>query len=44
MVEILELDTPYAQGHLFGQPRAIKDSLMSETAPPPGFMQTRAAG
>ncbi|MES1204040.1 MAG: EAL domain-containing protein [Pseudomonadota bacterium] len=38
VVEILELDTPYAQGHLFGAPRAIKDSLMEETAPPPGFV------
>jgi cyclic-di-GMP phosphodiesterase TipF (flagellum assembly factor) len=45
VVEILELETPYAQGHLFGAPRAIKDSLMSETAPPPGFMQVqRKAG
>jgi cyclic-di-GMP phosphodiesterase TipF (flagellum assembly factor) len=44
VVDVLELDTPYAQGHLFGAPRAIKDSLMSETAPPPGFMQHRAAG
>lgn len=45
VVEILELDTPYAQGHLFGAPRPIKDSLMTETAPPPGFMQgVRAAG
>jgi cyclic-di-GMP phosphodiesterase TipF (flagellum assembly factor) len=40
VVEILELDTPYAQGHLFGAPRAIKDSLMEETAPPVGFGQT----
>jgi cyclic-di-GMP phosphodiesterase TipF (flagellum assembly factor) len=38
VVEILELDTPYAQGHLFGAPRAIKDSLMEETAPPAGFV------
>jgi cyclic-di-GMP phosphodiesterase TipF (flagellum assembly factor) len=43
VVEILELDTPYAQGHLFGAPRPIKDSLMTETAPPPGFFQAARA-
>ena len=37
VVEILELEIPYAQGHLFGAPRAIKESLMEETAPPPGM-------
>ena len=42
VVEILDLDAPYGQGHLFGAPRAIKDSLMEETAPPPG-MFIRAA-
>ncbi|MDX2233423.1 MAG: EAL domain-containing protein [Hyphomonadaceae bacterium] len=43
VVDILELEIPYAQGHLFGAPRAIKDSLMEETAPPPG-MFGRVAG
>jgi cyclic-di-GMP phosphodiesterase TipF (flagellum assembly factor) len=37
VVELLDLNVPFAQGHLFGSPRAIKDSLMEETAPPPGF-------
>lgn len=37
VVDILELEIPYAQGHLFGAPRAIKESLMEETAPPPGM-------
>jgi cyclic-di-GMP phosphodiesterase TipF (flagellum assembly factor) len=41
VVEVLELDAPYAQGHLFGPPRAIKDSLMEETAPPPGYFTGR---
>jgi cyclic-di-GMP phosphodiesterase TipF (flagellum assembly factor) len=41
--EIVDLDIPYAQGHLFGQPRAIKESLMDETAPPRGFF-TREGG
>jgi cyclic-di-GMP phosphodiesterase TipF (flagellum assembly factor) len=34
VLEILDLDVPYGQGHLFGTPRAIKESLMEETAPP----------
>lgn len=38
VLEILDLDIPFAQGHLFGPPRAIKESLMEETAPPPGFL------
>jgi cyclic-di-GMP phosphodiesterase TipF (flagellum assembly factor) len=35
---VLDLDIPYAQGHLFGAPRAIKESLMEETAPPREFL------
>ncbi|HVY87137.1 MAG TPA: EAL domain-containing protein [Caulobacterales bacterium] len=37
VLEALDLDVPYAQGHLFGAPRAIKESLMEETAPPRDF-------
>ena len=37
VLEVLDLDVPYAQGHLFGAPRAIKESLMEETAPPKDF-------
>ncbi len=37
VLEILDLDVPFAQGHLFGAPRAIKESLMEETAPPREF-------
>jgi cyclic-di-GMP phosphodiesterase, flagellum assembly factor TipF len=37
--ELLDLEIGFAQGHLFGQPRAIKDSLMEETAPPKGFFR-----
>lgn len=37
VLEMLDLDIPYAQGHLFGAPRAIKESLMEETAPPREF-------
>ncbi|MEQ1618668.1 MAG: EAL domain-containing protein [Terricaulis sp.] len=32
--ELLDLDIPFGQGHLFGAPRAIKESLMEETTPP----------
>ncbi len=36
--EMLDLDIPFAQGHLFGAPRAIKESLMEETTPPRDFL------
>src|SRR5262249_6865805 len=39
VLETLDLDVPYAQGHLFGAPRAIKESLMEETAPPAEFLR-----
>jgi cyclic-di-GMP phosphodiesterase TipF (flagellum assembly factor) len=38
VLEVLDLDVPFGQGHLFGAPRAIKDSLMEETAPPRDFL------
>jgi len=41
--ELLDLDIGLAQGHLFGEPRPIRDNLMAETAPPPGFLNDRAA-
>ncbi|HRK67235.1 MAG TPA: EAL domain-containing protein [Hyphomonas sp.] len=34
VVEILEYEIPYGQGHVFGIPRPIKASLMEDTAPP----------
>jgi cyclic-di-GMP phosphodiesterase TipF (flagellum assembly factor) len=37
VLEVLDLDVPFGQGHLFGAPRAIKESLMEETAPPRDF-------
>ena len=39
VVEILEYDIPYGQGHIFGAPRPIKASLMEETAPPLALME-----
>ncbi|HYD87205.1 MAG TPA: EAL domain-containing protein [Vitreimonas sp.] len=38
VLEALDLDVPFGQGHLFGAPRAIKESLMEETAPPREFL------
>jgi len=39
VIDILELEIAYGQGHLFGEPRAIRDSVLAETAPPSDFMQ-----
>jgi cyclic-di-GMP phosphodiesterase TipF (flagellum assembly factor) len=39
VIEILEFEIPYGQGHVFGQPRPIKGSLQDETAPPPDFIR-----
>ena len=36
VVDILDLDIHLAQGHLFGEPRAIKDAVLAETSPPQG--------
>ncbi len=40
VVDILELDLPFGQGNLFGEPRAIREAVMAETAPPAEFMHT----
>ena len=34
VVDVLELDIAYGQGHLFGEPRAIRDAVLAETTPP----------
>ena len=39
VVEILDFDIPFGQGHIFGTPRPIKGTLMEETAPPADFLQ-----
>jgi cyclic-di-GMP phosphodiesterase TipF (flagellum assembly factor) len=48
VVDILDLDIQIAQGHLFGEPRAIKDAVLAETGPPPRRViempRRRAAG
>lgn len=43
VIELLEFDIPYGQGHVFGAPRPIKGSLLEETAPPPDFIRRVAS-
>jgi cyclic-di-GMP phosphodiesterase TipF (flagellum assembly factor) len=38
VVEILEYEIPYGQGHVFGAPRPIKASLMEDTQPPKALL------
>jgi cyclic-di-GMP phosphodiesterase TipF (flagellum assembly factor) len=38
VIEALELDVKYGQGHLFGEPRAIREQVLAETAPPAEFV------
>ncbi len=40
VVDILEIDIGFAQGHLFGEPRAIKEQVLAETDPPAGFINS----
>ncbi|RAK62134.1 EAL domain-containing protein [Phenylobacterium kunshanense] len=35
VVDILDLDIQFGQGHLFGEPRAIKEAVLAETGAPP---------
>ncbi len=39
VIEVLEFEIPFGQGHVFGAPRPIKGSLSDETAPPPDFVR-----
>lgn len=47
VVDILDLDIQLGQGHLFGEPRAIKDAVLAEAGKPPSTVvqmpQRRAA-
>ena len=40
IVDILELDVGMGQGHLFGEPRAIKEQVLAETDPPAEFLRS----
>ncbi len=39
VIDVLELDIAYGQGHLFGEPRAIREAVLAETAPPPELVR-----
>jgi cyclic-di-GMP phosphodiesterase TipF (flagellum assembly factor) len=39
IIDILDLDLSYGQGHLFGEPRAIRDAVLAEADPPEGFLR-----
>ena len=39
IVDILDLDIGYGQGHLFGEPRAIRDAVLAEAEPPQDFIR-----
>jgi len=39
VVDVLELDIAYGQGHLFGEPRPIRDAVLAETDPPASFLR-----
>lgn len=40
VVDILEMNFGYGQGHLFGEPRAIKEQILAEADPPAGFVKS----
>jgi cyclic-di-GMP phosphodiesterase TipF (flagellum assembly factor) len=39
IVDTLDLDIAYGQGHLFGEPRAIKDAVLAEADPPSAYLR-----
>lgn len=43
VVEVLEFDVGLGQGHLFGEPRPIRDGALAEAAPPAQVVPLRAA-
>ena len=43
-IDVLELDVRLGQGHLFGQPRPVRDQVLAETAPPAGYVADRLQG
>jgi cyclic-di-GMP phosphodiesterase TipF (flagellum assembly factor) len=40
VVDVLDLEIGYGQGHLFGEPRAIREQVLAETDPPADFMRS----
>jgi cyclic-di-GMP phosphodiesterase TipF (flagellum assembly factor) len=43
VVDILELNIHFGQGHLFGEPRAIKEAVLTEAGPPPNLVRPQFA-
>ncbi|HEX3365662.1 EAL domain-containing protein [Phenylobacterium sp.] len=39
VVDLLDLNLDYGQGHLFGEPRAIKEAVLTEAGPPPNLIR-----
>jgi cyclic-di-GMP phosphodiesterase TipF (flagellum assembly factor) len=39
VVDVLDLNLSFGQGHLFGEPRAIKEAVLSEGGPPPTLVR-----
>ncbi len=39
VVDVLDLNIAFGQGHLFGEPRAIKEAVLSEAGPPPTLIR-----
>ncbi|MGZ3401350.1 MAG: flagella assembly cyclic-di-GMP phosphodiesterase TipF [Caulobacteraceae bacterium] len=40
VVDILDLEVGYGQGHLFGEPRAIREQVLAESDPPAEFIRS----
>jgi cyclic-di-GMP phosphodiesterase TipF (flagellum assembly factor) len=43
VVDVLDLNIHYGQGHLFGEPRAIKEAVLTEAGPPPNLIRPQFA-
>ena len=43
VVDILELNIGLGQGHRFGEPRAIKEAVLTEAGPPPNLIRPQFA-
>lgn len=39
VIDVLEFDIGYGQGHLFGEPRAIREAVLAEAAPSPEIVR-----
>ena len=43
VVDVLDLNIGFGQGHLFGEPRAIKEAVLTEAGPPPNLIRPQFA-